>query len=365
MSDAVTKRMLEAYYQEGQPSFFLSSLFRAPPQNYYESEAIEVDVERCDPDVAIALHDVADGYRYNTTDLYTNKEFKPPVFKEALALSSYDLMKRQPGQDPFADVSYQANLTLKAFNGIRKIEAKIRRVMELQASQVLQTGIISLYNGAQEVYQLDYKPKASHFPTSATAWDQASPAIVQDLTGLAEEIRKDSLMQPDQLFFGTLAFEAFISDEEVQKRFVMRHADLGQISSVPVDNPGGASYRGRVALGSDMFDVYTYGAVYKDSQSGATVPYLDPTKVVMRASAGRLDATFGAVPNIGEMLGQGSTKLLPALPARMSNGDGRMDIYPSAWLSEDGSQMFCGAASRVLMIPTAIDSYGCLDTGIS
>ena len=364
MSDSVTKKMLEAYYQEGQPTLFLSSLFRSPPMNFYNSEEVEIDVERCEEDVAVALHDMSEGHRYNSTDLYTNKSFKPPVFKEAVPINSWDLVKRMPGKDPFADIDYQANLMLKVFSGVRKVESKIKRVMELQAAQALQTGVISLYNGSKEVYQLDFKMKASHLPSASTAWDQASPAIVQDLLSLADEIRKDGLSDPDQLFFGTQAWEYFVTDESIQKRFDMRRADLGQIASNPVDGKG-ASYRGTVAIGSMMFDCFTYGAMYVDPMDGVKKHYLDSKKVVMRASSGRLDATFGAVPNIGEILGEGSAKLLPALPSRMSKDFGGSDMFLSAWLSETHDQLFAGVASRPLMIPTAIDTIGCLDTGIS
>ena len=92
--------------------------------------------------------------------------------------------------------------------------------------------------------------------------------------------------------------------------------------------------------------------------------YVSPEKVIVRSSTGRLDATFGAIPNIGTLMGAQATNLLPEMPGRVSNGEGGMDLFTNVWLSPDGEQLFGGAGARPLMIPTAIDTYGCLDTGL-
>ena len=106
----------------------------------------------------------------NSEDLYTNKGFKPPIHKEAIPINSYDLIKRMPGDSPFKEPDFRANVITRMFNGMTKVERKIRRSIEVQASQVLQTGQVTLtdYNG-NALYTLDYKPKPSHFPTTGTS----------------------------------------------------------------------------------------------------------------------------------------------------------------------------------------------------
>jgi hypothetical protein len=126
----------------------------------------------------------------------------------------------------------------------------------------------------------------------------------------------------------------------------------------------GGNFRGVVEIGNYRYDVWTYGGRFKDPQTGNKVQFISPEKVVVRASGGRLDATFGAIPNIGSMLGAQATNLLPELPGRVSNANGGMDLFTNAWLSQDGEQLFGGVGARPLMIPTAIDTYGCLDTGL-
>lgn len=364
MSGATTTRMIRAYQQMAQPMLFLSGLFQSPPENFHASEEVEIDIVRSDEDISIVIQDLSTGYRMNAEDLYTNKGFKPPIHKEALPINSFDLLKRMPGQNPFQSPDFRANVILRLFNGMTKIERKIRRSVELQASQVLQTGVVTLTDiNGNALYTLDYKPKSTHFPSAGTAWDQAGADPIGDINALAEVIRGDGLADPDQLLMGVDAFEAFISNDAVQKRFDIRRMDLGTISPMEIRG-GGGSYRGIVEIGNYRYDVWTYGGRYKHPQTGVSTPFLDPAKVVVRASSGRLDATFGAIPNIGSLMGAQATQLLPELPGRISNADGGMDLFTNAWLSADGEQLFGGVGARPLMIPTAIDTFGCLDTGL-
>lgn len=362
MSGATTKRMIRAYQQMAQPMLFLSGLFQSPPENFHTSEEVEIDIVRSDEDISIVIQDLSTGYRMNAEDLYTNKGFKPPIHKEAMPINSFDLLKRMPGQNPFESPDFRANMILRMFNGMTKIERKVRRAIELQASQVLQTGKVTLtdINGAA-LYTLDYKPKVTHFPTAGTAWGATGADPIGDVNALAEVIRGDGLADPDQLLMGVGAFEAFISNEDVQKRFDNRRYGLGTIAPMEIRGNGG-SYRGIVEIGNYRYDVWTYGGRYKHPQTGVSTPYMDPSKVVVRSSAGRLDATFGAIPNIGSMMGAQATQLLPELPGRISNAAGGMDLFTNAWLSQDGEQLFGGVGARPLMIPTAIDTFGCLET---
>jgi hypothetical protein len=363
MSDSITKRMISAYMQTAAPTNFFSGFFQSPAINFYNSEEIEIDIVRDDEDVSIAVQDLSTGYRYNSDDLYTNKAFKPPIHREAVALNSYDLLKRMPGQNPFQNPEYRANVITRMFEGMNKIERKIRRSVELQASQVLQTGVVTLtdINGTA-LYTLDYKPKTTHFPTAGTSWASATGSEkLDDISSLAEVIRNDGLEDPDQLIMGIDAFNNFVSDDEIQKRYDIRRIDLGTISPMQMRGQGGA-YRGIVEIGNYRYDIWTYGGRYKDPQSGNKVQYMDPGKVIVRSSGGRLDATFGNIPNIGKELGVQQTNLLPELPGRISNVQGGMDLFTNAWLSPDGEQLIGGVGARPLMIPTAIDTYGCLDT---
>lgn len=364
MSGSVTKRMLEFYNQMAEPTLFLSGMFQARPENVHTSEEVEIDIIRSDEDVAIVVQDLSTGYRMNSADLYTNKAFKPPIHKEAIPINSFDLIKRMPGDTPFESPDFRANLILRMFQGMTKVERKIRRAIELQASQVLQTGVVTLTdsNGVP-LYTLSFDPKGTHFPVAGTPWNVGGADPAADIKSLSEIVRNDGLSNPDQLIMGCDAFEAFIQNDDIQKRYDNRRIDLGTISPMQMRGQGGI-FRGIAEIGNYRYDIWTYGGRYKDPQTGNKLQFLDPAKVIVRDSTARMDATFGAIPNIGALVGSRSSQLLAELPGRFTNTQGGMDMFAHAWLSDDGQQIFGGVGSRPLMIPTAIDTYGCIDTGV-
>lgn len=362
MSTNVTRRMISAYFQEASPVAFFSGMFQARPENFHSSEEVEIDIVRSEEDVSIVIQDLSTGYRMNSEDLYTNKGFKPPIHKEAIPLNAFDLIKRMPGMNPFESPDFRANVITKMFNGMRKIERKVRRSVEWQASQVMQTGVVTLtdINGTA-LYTLNFAPKSAHFPTAGTSWASATLAQkISDLTSLCDVIRGNGLMDPDQMIVGSTAWENLLQTTGFLDRFDARRADLGTITSMTTVG-GGGQYRGVIELGNYKLDVFTYNGRYKDPQSGNSTMFLDDGKVIIRSSTARMDATFGAIPNIGALLGA-SGRLIPELPQRMSSSDSRMDLFTNVWMSPDGEQLFGGVGARPLMIPTAIDTYGCLTT---
>lgn len=361
MSGNITKRMIKSYFQEAAPVAFFSGFFTARPENFHNSEEIEIDVERSGEDVAIAIADVSAGYRANTYDLYTNKSFKPPVYKESVAINGFDLLKRMPGDNPFKDPSFRSNLMLRIFSSLRRVEHKIRRGIELQSSQILQTGKVVLSDkDGESVYELDFKPKTSHFPTAGTSWASATGAqMLADIEALGDEVRANGLQEPDQLIMGSAAFATLIGNADVRELFDIRRIELGTIGMAA--RGMGGKYRGTLQIGNYSYDIWTYGGKYLDPQTGLSTDYLDPGKVILRASSGRLDASFGAIPHIGDALGQ-STRLLPELPGRLSSGAANIDLHTNVWMTPDGEQLYAGLGARPLMIPTAIDTFGCLDT---
>lgn len=365
MSGTTTRRLISAYYQEpAAPTSYFTGMFRALAENFHSSEEVELDIVRSEEDVSIVVQDLSTGYRMNSEDLYTNKSFKPPIHKEAVPINSFDLLKRMPGQNPFESPEFRGNVIRRMFAGMRKVERKIRRAVELQASQVLQTGIITLtdINGVA-LYTLDFKPKASHFPTAGTSWATATlTEKLGDLTALCDQIRTDGLAMPDEMTFGSDAWENLLQTEGFLDRLDIRRANLGTITPMEMRGDGGI-YRGALELGNYKVDVFTYEGRYKDPQTGASTKFMDPAKIIVRASSGRLDATFGAIPNIGQLLGS-TNRVLPELPQRLSSTEGRMDLFTNVWTTADGEQLLGGVGARPLMVPTAIDTFGCLDTGL-
>lgn len=345
------------------PMFF-SGMFAVTNESFYDTEKVGIDITRNGQDVAIAIQDLTTGYRYNANDGFETKEFKAPIFKEAFAVDSAELLKRQAGTPLDQAPDIRANLIMKFFAGMQKVDGKIRRAMELQSSQIMQTGAVTLRDeNGNEIYKLDFQPSAANFPTAGTTWGQAGANPMGDLEALAETIRENGLSDPDDIYFGKAAWAAFMADEAVLKALDVRNINVGNIDRLQ-NRGNGATYRGSLDIGAYAFNLWTYNSTYTDPQTGTTKPYLEPGNVVMRSTAGRLDATFGAIPNIGLLLGAQPTQILTELPGRINDTDSGIDLFTNTWLTPDGEQLFGGVGARPLMIPTAIDTFGCLDTGL-
>ena len=360
MSDTTTKLMLAAYEQDREPTLFLSGMFQSPRPNFYNSEKVEIDIVRSEEDISIAIQDLSTGARNNSEDVYTNKEFAAPIHKEAGPINAHNLLKRMPGHNPFQAVDFQANAVARGVRLGRKLQRKILRAIEQQSSQVLTTGTVTLIDeNGTAVYTIDYKPKVAHFPTSAIAWDTANNTKLADIEALANVIRGNGLSDPDMLIMGETSFELFIKDAAVLLRLDTRRiAGNGIVSLATMGN--GGQFRGVIDIGNYKYDIWTYGGRYKHPQTGVSTKFVPNDKVIVRSSSGRMDATFGGIPRIGSP----DPRIPTALTSRVSVPDQMLDIQMNGWITQDGETMMVQAGTRPLMIPTAIDTFGCLDTGI-
>lgn len=361
MSNLAQKKMLKAYFQMASPLFFLMSFFSAPRENFYEGESVEIDIVRSGEQVSVAMSDIKQGYRENTHALSTNKEFKPPAHKESIQLNSFSLLDRNSGQDPFQQVGYRAKLLDKILRSTRPVADKILRSMEWQASQVLQTGVVSLTDeNGNPTFEIDYKPKSSHFPTAGTAWGTAGGDPIGDIIALSNIITADGKRRPTVSIWGEAAYESlFAAAGGLGERLNFRRANTVDIVPMKKNSEMGI-FRGILEVGNTRLEIFTYDARYDDPQTGNSTDFVDPAKVIL-LSGGRLDATFGGVPNIGQLLGVTGNRVVGAIP-RLSSGKAATDLHVNAWVDNSGENLTVGIASRPLMIPTAIDSFGCIDT---
>ena len=115
MSDASTRRMIEAYSDEAPAPLYLSSHFKSSERTRHNSEEVELDIQRDSEEVAVVIQDLSTGARQNADGKFTNKSFKPPLFNEEGTITAFDMIKRQPGDTAYVDPVYQANATVRAF----------------------------------------------------------------------------------------------------------------------------------------------------------------------------------------------------------------------------------------------------------
>jgi hypothetical protein len=354
--------MIEMYEQRAEAPLFLSSFFRTPPENFHDSEKVEIDIIREDEDVAIVLVDLATGARLNESSLYTNKAMTPPVFNEAFPVTAYNQIKRQPGMNPFANPNFGLNALMEAFRGFGKLERKIRRAIELMSSQVLQTGILSLIDQSGVAqYALNFGPKATHF-TTPTAWaaDGTTGDPIIAIASLADVLRKDGKKNPTDLIFGTGALMRFHANAKVKEHFNKEGLNLAEMYKRTMAEEaqrkvGDAKLVGVIVVDNQMYRMWSYKATYKHPQTGVLTPYVADNKMIMLSEDGRLDLSFGSIPSfVGP-----EARALPFLPPRIESEGMRLSLTTNSYFTPDGKTLMVEAGTRPLTIPTAIDTFGC------
>lgn len=357
MSDASTNHMLSRYMERAGTMGFLSGLFRTPPENFYSAEKLEMDVMREDEDVAIPLPSLNTGANLNESTKYTNKSYDPAVYGEAVVVNAADLIKRFPGQDPYQDPNFAAALSDHIFNAWRKGQNKIMRAAELQASQVLQTGALTLTDASgATIFTADFEPKATHLVTVTTPWSGSADPL-GDLEAVGDVVRQDGKRNPDRLIFGSTAWTEFLATTDVQTRFRRDGMPLGSIAR-PTVRGGGGTYHGTIAIGAYEYEMWTYTGFYKDPQTGLPTTYIDPGKVVMMCSDARLDLTYGSIPFVAPP----DPRVMRFLPSAISSSEGGFAMTTNAWITQDNTSIVASAGARVLAIPTEIDTFACLTT---
>ena len=352
---------LQLFTQMRAPTGFLSRQFTVKPGGIYNGNKVGIDIERYGDDVAIVIKKCT-GPNLNDFDIFTTKEFEPPAYGEAFPLDVCDLLNRMAGVDPFtaAHQEYSVAVTAKMARGFTLIGGKIDRGVELQASQILQTGILTLGNSAGDtVYTLDFKPKSTHFPTTGTSWSTIATADpLGDLQSLAEVIRADGKVDPDMLIMGDIALKNFLRNADVQAVLDNRRIDIGEIR--PEMRDSGATFYGFVWVGTYRMEIWTYPDTFNDPQTGNPTKYIDADKVVMKSSRTRLDMTSARVPL---PLGP-DPRVAGLLPGRMSSRPAGFDVTPNVYATPNGKQIIGELESCTLLIPVQIDGFGCLDTQI-
>lgn len=361
MSNASTRHMIEMYMEEASPPMFLSGFFQTPPRNLHTSEEVEIDIRRTRENIAIVVQDLRAGGRLNAGSAYTNKNFLPPVFKEIGVISAYDLIKRRPGQIDFTDPNFVANAMEEAFRIARILEDKIRRSIELMASQVLQNGTVTLTDETgTDLYTIDFQSKATHKATVTTTWapDGSAGLPITDLGALATVVRRDGKVNPTKLVFGSSALQRFLINPETQMVLDKQVLNLGAMA--PATRGQGATFYGYVWIGAYRFEVWTYDGYYEHPVTGVLTPYVDPDNVIMLSDQTRLDLSYGAIPRLLPP----DPQIAAFMPGRMSDGEAGLDLTLNGWISENREHLNISVGTRPLTIPTMIDGFARLNVTV-
>lgn len=357
--DDKRKTMLRAYRQTPNidKNMFLTSFFKTTPQDITSSEFVTLDIVRNTEDIAPVLTDISTGAIVVSEEVFTNKTIKPPAIALKEPFNVWDLLNRQAGQTEYENPAFQAVLAGKIQQSWKTMSDMIKRTIELQASQIMQTGVLTLYDAAGVArYSLDYFPKSTHIATAAVSWATATTDIIGDLEGLAELIRSDGLIDPTQIIMGSSAFKNFVNSNQAAKYFNKEVLNLGQLD--PRMTNSGAKYQGVVHVGNYRFDIWTYNGQYRNA-AGTAVKYVSADNVIMLPDMDDLDfrKVFGGIPVVVDSLAE----VRQFMPSRVTV-PGAFDFKPRVYTDEAAETTYSEIKSRPLLIPVSIDRYAMMDT---
>lgn len=290
----ITQTLIATFSDDNEPKQGLASFF---PSVTTSSKLVSIEVERNLQTVAVDVQRCTDPNR-NLFSHSMEKIFQPPYYNE-----SFDFTACQRYDETFAQgnapTRIDAQFLLKDASGhIKKIKNKILRAIELQRSQVLQSGIVKLKNGDS----IDYKRQASSMvvKTGTEAWGQVGASILGDLAKGMQFLRSEgkSGAVSVNVMFGSAAFSKFMSSPEVKEQAEWRNIKRMDLNMPQFDNVSGMVYHGQIAAGDYMVNIWTYNETYIDPITKEEKSYIEADNVVMVADDFKGKTSFAGVPAI-------------------------------------------------------------------
>lgn len=228
---------------------------------------------------------------------YKSNNYKPGYVKESMILTGSQLRDREPGSVPFVDGNFMPGDMLSEKTGAQfaKLENRIARLEELQASQVMTTGKVTV-SGEGVNYEVDFGLEASHKITPAVLWSAATTAKpISDLKNAGRVIvsEAETLGSGFAAVMSVDSFEAFIATDQVKDSLKNNGFQTGKLDPKIV-NALGATYEGFL-LG--FGEIWTYSREYVNS-AGSTVNYMPTKTVVVFDLSTRLEAHYGVIENL-------------------------------------------------------------------
>lgn len=284
-----TDSMISVFREKIPVMSFLRSFFNVRTTM---TKYVSIEVQRGTETVAVDVIRGANGNR-NKTTLSSLKTFLPPYFDEYFNANELDVYDLAIGA---TSPSMMAQLATESAMELSKLRDKIERAVELQCSQVLETGIITLVNGDN----IDFKRKAASLVDlgAGNYWTTGTNSPYTTLENGAKFLRETgkSMGSNFNVILGGEALTAFLENDIVQARADIKNFGLDSISS-PIKNVPGGSYHGRVSAGSYTFDLWTYPEVYEDA-NGDIQQYWNPKKICILPEVTGFELAYALVPQL-------------------------------------------------------------------
>jgi len=341
------------------PTAGLMNLFPLEPDGIFSGEVVEYDITKSLESMALPVRRHAEP-RTNTADRFVTREFRPPYYSEERPFNIADFAVRGAGMTKYdaGNMNKTAALMTKIATDFGRLQDKIDRGIEWQASEILQKGKIefSIFAGilGDSVADIDFEMSTDLFPLAVATWAGASDKFA-DLEALADKIREKGLVDPDNIIFGRAAWREFQADANVRAELDNRRIEKGVIQPSPIQG-NGMKRIGRFSIGDYEYTFWLYTGRYNHPETGVLTRYIDDNKVIMYASDADRRRYHAGV----DVVIQAEAEIMSLLPGRVTMIASRQafDFFPHA--RTERKSTIIGIDSAPLLVPTNNGAHGCL-----
>lgn len=329
-----TRSMLAALEEMDKPKTFLRDTFFRNVKNF-ETEKIDIDIVKGKRRVAVYVSPNAEAHVSERAG-YTTNTYEAPYIKEMRIIKPIDTLQRGAGENIYAAMSPEARARKILADDLVDMNDMITRAEEIQASQALFSGAVTVKNGDTISFGVD----ATHMLTLASTakWDDGSftlALLMAQLRAWQTLIRQDSGLPADMLIMGKDAANKFITyvqaatNNPAPAGIIM---DRGRMQPLPTDIKGIAPVAYLTEIGCQ---VVTYDELYWDGS--ANQPVVPTKKVCMISSQARMDRLYGVIQDM--------------------EGLYAVDRFAKSWVSNNPSVRYVEMDSAPLLVPHQVNGF--------
>lgn len=272
----------------------------------YKTKGFNFWVNRQGREVAVDINPYERG-NINTLNKSTNKFFNPPTFDESTVYSAFEEFETiQGATDGKVDGEIFKALVEKTSKELVLARQKIERAEELQRSQALLTGIVTLKNGDN----IDFKRKAALLVAynAAHGWDVATVdpelILIQLIEAMVTEGSVDATT-PLNVIVGANALTEFKNNPIRQKQGDIKDQVYMALSTgKTIKN---LTPQGSYSAGNYTVNFWGYSGYYKDPVSGLTLPYMDSKKIVVLPNTVPFEMVYCGTKGWSDGTGEGKS----------------------------------------------------------
>lgn len=309
------------------------------------TQYVDIDITKGSRTVAAYVNPLHEG-KVVDREGFGTKSYKAPYTKEKMVTTAQAFLNRQAGDTIYSGADSPATRAQQQVGkDLQKLNDRIDRLEEVQASQLIQTGTVIVEGEGVSPQQIDFQLPATHKPvlTSTDKWDDLTNSNPFDnLSTWSLIIQQDSGLVPDKAICGMSAMKNMLKNTKVLKALDVRRLQQGNID-VSALAKNGVQFYGEIREPGLTIELYTYIEWYYDRLEKVEKPMIDDDKVIMFSSAARTTRHYGAIQD---------------LKAGINFVGAR---FPKSWETEDPSARWIMNQSAPLLALHQPDAFLCAD----